>query len=171
MLRRAFLMATALSMVGALSGLADEQEAKAPELKQILVENGFTGDVTDVKKLPQEFRLVAEQLGHEGATYQIAGEQLKIGVHLAEYRPGFPLEDLQWRSDCPNNSQFHVETILTDRDAALKATTLAWTRARHNAPDAPVNYHSVSNVANKKKNHDVSLDLRKVSRLDRVQLE
>lgn len=131
---------------------------------QIVVIDEFVGAEKDIGKLPDEFRLVAEALGHTDATYTATKDKLTIGIDVPIIAKGTVLERIAWQSDCPDNSQFSVLTILAKRDTALKAATLAWTRYRHRAPAAPqrtINIRKIAAVMTR--NFDVQLDLNKLS--------
>lgn len=167
MLRRACILLLAAGLIAGPQLLADEaaQDDKNTELKTVVVVNGLQGDVNDVKKLPREFRLVAESLKHPKATYKIDGSTLRIGLEVAAIEGGVELERLEFRSDCPDNSQYKVQSILAGRKEALRATTVAWTRHRHNAPRVPLRTVNISQLAANTKNYDVQLDIKKVSLL------
>lgn len=173
MFRRVFLFAATAALVALavpVSG-AEKPDAKQPQLDTITVINGFAGDVADVRKLPLDARLLAEALKHKDATYQIEDNQLKIGIAIDALKEGVVLERIEVQSDCPDNTQYHVTTQLAKREKALRATTIAWTRARHNAPNAPLRIVNVSARGDLKRNFDVQLELNKVSLLDRPRLE
>lgn len=168
MKRRVFLLA-ALAAAVALPGFAaDKEESKVkPELKIVEVLNGAT--FTSDQKIDAEYQLVAEELGFKKATFQRDGGTLRIGVQLADSEKG-KLFQIRQNSDCPDNTQFHVEgtPAITKRfDKDIKRTLVAWTKHRHDDFSAKLRVINISDLAGNKRNFDVQLDLSRVSRVFR----
>lgn len=170
MIRQLFLTMAACALLLGGVAYADEPQAEAPpakkapaELKTVIVVDATFEDGTKIEDLKREFKIVAEALGHPKATFVVKGETLSVGVDVPGIADGVELERFQFRSDCPDNSQYHVESILADREKATKATVVAWTRWRHARSTAPLRIVRISPVANRKKNFDVQLDLKKVA--------
>lgn len=169
MKRRMFFLA-ALATVFLVSSISGEEikkpeKQKKPELSKVLVFNGYQGklQLTDLK---DEFQLIAIHLSHKNATYTVEGSTLKIGIVLPGIKDGVTLEKIVFHSDCVDNSQYRVNSLLVKREPILKRTIVAWTRHRHRAPKAPLRVVNIRQVAGLIKHYDVQLELRQLSSLD-----
>lgn len=169
MKRRMFFLAVlaAVFLASPISGeeIKKPEKQKKPELNKVLVLNGHQGKLklTDLK---DEFQLIATQLSHKKATYTVEGSVLKIGIFLPGIKDGVTLEKIVFHSDCADNSQYRVESLLVKREPILKKTTVAWTRHRHRAPRAPIRVVNIRQIAGLTKNYDVQLNLKQISSLD-----
>lgn len=167
--RRAFLLAmlvVAFSVPVLHANEVDEPLAAMEDLEAVEVFNGATFKNSELTKA---HKAIVEGLKLPKASYQIDGSTLRIGTHVADAPQGKVL-DIEFRSDCPNNSQFHVTPapILTQKwEGRIKAALFAWTKHRHDDFSAKLKVVNVSALNDRKFNYDVQLNLSRVSAVPR----
>jgi len=138
------------------------QEAAVVEVTQVIVRNTTYEKAT----LERSFKLVADQLSKhlKKATFKVDGSILYVGVQYDVLAKDATLAKIDFSSDCPDNSQFHVQpSVLAALGTnEIKEVLIAWTRYRHDAMAADVR---VVNVADRTRyvNFDVQLNIRKVA--------
>ena len=164
MKRRLFLWTAALAAVCVLPAMADEKKEAIDELRIVEVLNGTTFAKTELKA---EYKLVAQKLALPGATYQVDGEVLRIGVQIAD-ADNKRLIRIDRESDCPDNTQFSVGglPLLTKKwDAKIKGALFVWTQHRHDDFSSKLRLINVGEIVDDRRNFDIQLDLSRVSRL------
>lgn len=148
---------------------APDQDAPVA-LSKVLMIDEFAGEIKEVAKLPDDIRQVAIDLtaGLEGTSFQYEKGTLKIGYDEPTLVPGVQLAIIVPKSDCPNNTQFNVTSLVAGADKRIDAAVLTWTRQRHGAPDAPLHVLNKGQpAANLARNFDVQLKLNRVASLSR----
>lgn len=169
MKRRVMLALACLAMLGfAIQAEEPDAPQKAPELTTVEVINGAT--FAPQKNIDTETKLMAVALRLPQATFQRDGGVLRVGTHIAGVDQGRVLQ-VELQSDCPNNSQFHIEAppLFTQKyDGMVREAVFAWTKLRHDDFSAKLQQIVVSDLADtSRKNYDVRLDLSRVSSVSR----
>lgn len=117
-------------------------------------------------KLDESFGHVAKamKVHLKGATFKVVENVLYVGVKYDILRPDVVLARIGFDSDCPDNSQYSVESsyLAALGQKQVREILISWTKYRHDAMDASVR---VVNVANRGKrvNFDVQLNLKTVA--------
>lgn len=142
-----------------VSGVPD----KSPDVQ-------LTAEVLPIEKvddLPRVYQNLAAslQMADAKATFMVKANVLHVGIANA------PTAQIRRISDCPDNSQFHVQSELVKlphKGAIIDRVVTAWTRYRHRTPTAKLAKIDVQTVDAKKHvfTFDVQLDLDRVSRLE-----
>lgn len=124
MVRKIGLCLLAVALLFCVNGVHKAAELSSANVTQVV----FKGGATYKDQVPDSFGLIADAItkNHPSATFKIEGQRLLVGVKANG------ILTVTWRSDCPVNSQFGVESenpVLAK--AVLKQTLVAWTQARH----------------------------------------
>lgn len=174
-MKRTTLLATVLTAIALIASFftpiasAEEQEPQHRGVKTVVVINDVL-PVTRIADLPPEAQPAAVEFakafGNVTFAFNPVTEQLVVGLQVPDIANGQPFGGLQFRSDCPNNSQFYQISpghespgpLAEKLNGTYKNVAVAWTRHRH--PDLsqqPVIAFNVAHLNNRKLNLDVQL--------------
>lgn len=135
-------------------------------------------EITNTKyeesKLTGDYRAVANEIADQidKVTFEQDGKYLRVGINAPEgVADGAVIARIEFRSDCPNNSQYFVEetpaVLAGITRKQLQAIVATWTRYRHDSPKAGLRVVNVTQRG-RQFNYDVQLDLKKVAVLEKV---
>lgn len=147
---------------------AVSKDVDSEEMTTLVIVN----DTFEKSKLTDNYKIVAKAVSQhlKKATFKVHDNELLVGLPIKDVAKGAQIAKIEFNSDCPDNSQFTVEetpAILAGvQRQVLKEILTAWTKARHNAPDAELRVVNVSQ-RDRNFNYDVRLNLKKVASLDR----
>ena len=116
------------------------------ELKTLRIVNGKASlcaktrcyGAISLKRLAPDIAVVAREFPK--ATYATDGRTLVIGINERGKQANATLIEIAWQSDCPDNSQYQARIkpaqLAKVRRPQLRDALVAWTRDRHDTPQA-----------------------------------
>jgi hypothetical protein len=153
---KTFMMVLAFAMVPALV-VAEDSKKVTDEITKMVVSNTVYEDT----KLEGSFKTIADAVKKhlKEATFKVNNGTLLVGVKHDAIQEGVEFAKIEFKSDCPDNSQYSVQPlILTDFDRkAVKDVLFTWTQIRHES-DAELRVVNIFKNG-RTSNYDVQLDI------------